>query len=159
MGVLTGDDRTTGSSGGMIFEDPVSSVGQVFIPITYWSCRCDKSMQDITNSANYHRNTGLVYPTQVQVAIRVEGLVRGRFRLQTVPGTIIRAMFSGEIIPEISLYVRLDYKFGTGQFHITGLEMDNPIDDIVNYECRITSYGLFVPTTSAWTPPVSEPFF
>lgn len=153
MPMLEGDDRVTGSSGGITFENTRVGSGPIFIPVTSWSVRCEKFFQDTTNSANYHWQSSLVYPTQSPCAARVEGEIEGRFRLSTIPYTILASLFDGSTTGYvISLYITQDYLFGIGMFLVSHFATGIPHDDVVNFSSRIISYGPFEVNTSPWVP-------
>ncbi len=152
MPMLYGDDRIVGTGGFVFYEDPAGGIPSVEIPVLGWSVRCQKFFQDATNSANYESTSELVHPTRYQVAVLVEGSLRGMFRLSRIPPTLVSAMFSGEIIATIALYFNEQYEFGEGFFHVSDMEISSPIDGAVTFNCRIMSHGFFEVNTASWIP-------
>lgn len=138
-------DRLTGKAGFLTYEDEedTTSTVPIDIPLTSWSVRIVKSFQDKTSSENYDSETNLIYPKQVEVAVATEGVITGRFRLSVIPVTFIAAMYSGDIVPKISLYFTPTEKLGSGYFSVADFDTEVPQDDTVNFTCRIISYGKF----------------
>jgi hypothetical protein len=147
-------DRLTGKAGFLTYEDEedTTSTVPIDIPLTSWSVRIVKSFQDKTSSENYDSETNLIYPKQVEVAVATEGVITGRFRLSVIPVTFIAAMYSGDIVPKISLYFTPTEKLGSGYFSVADFDTEVPQDDTVNFTCRIISYGKFQTETTAYIP-------
>ena len=136
-------DRLTGKAGFLTYEDEedTTSTVPIDIPLTSWSVRIVKSFQDKTSSENYDSETNLIYPKQVEVAVATEGVITGRFRLSVIPVTFIAAMYSGDIVPKISLYFTPTEKLGSGYFSVADFDTEVPQDDTVNFTCRTISDG------------------
>lgn len=143
------DDRISGKQGIVLWGGaPTSNPSQppgVILPVTNWSPKVTKMHRDLTSSIQYDSNSQLVWPIRIPEAILIEIDIEGRFRLNTVPQTILKVLFEGDnsnTIVQVALYLNPTNCFCNGYFSIESFSMSIPMDDIVNYVATIKSYGV-----------------
>lgn len=154
--MLNGDDRPIGKTGYMTFERENITLEPVRIPLTLWSLRSRKSLQDTTNSANYDPKSNLVYPTHSASAVATEGEIRGRLRISVVPSTIIESLYSGGAVPKLTFYVNPQFKYGSGYFLVSDFATESPYDGSVDFSASIRGYGFFDVNVSPWSGETEE---
>ena len=157
------DDRISGKQGIVLWGGaPTSNPAQpprTGIPVTNWSPKVNKAHRDLTSTIQYDPNSQLVWPIRIAEAIIIEIDIEGRFRLNTVPTTILQALFrddNNNSIVQVALYLTPTNRFCNGYFTIESFSMGVPMDGIVSYVATIKSYGVL--DLGPYAEPDDEPY-
>ena len=127
-------DRIAGVAGYVVYNGAT-------LPITKWSGAIERKLADSTDTGDYNLTANIIGPTQIPVTARVNVDVEGRFRKSATPGLIAFAL-SGNLSVTGTLGLDASTVFCTGNFDMSNLSVDLPVDDVVTFKCTLMSNGL-----------------
>ncbi len=122
------------------------SVGGVRIYKSKISAKINTKLADVTDDANYDPATDMIYTAQLKVAVGVELSVEGYYRKDSTPSTVIASAFDGSTGPKaVAFAVGTGYSHFSGNYDLSDLSIDAPVDDVVKISFTLKSNGIVTP--------------
>ena len=115
------------------------------IPITKLNLKAARENADATDSGDYNATNDIIFPTQLPVSTQVTASIEGRFRKSAVPSQLWAQVFTGLTAVPCTFGADLQSLHGHGNFDISNIEIDSPVNDTCTYTAEIVSNGQFYP--------------
>lgn len=129
-------DKATGTQSYLI-------INQNLIPITKYTSSADRKMADTTDTSNYDPQSGLIWPSQLDVSATIDVAVEFKYSRSRTPSGVMTPCFTNSGPFPVTLGLDAGTIIGSGMANMTNLKIDVPYDDTVTGTCNLKANGVW----------------
>jgi hypothetical protein len=119
-----------------------ATVTGVAIPLTQWSCKWDKSLQDTTSTSSYDGTTQQTWQEQLPGILRGEGSIQAHWDASSTPSSITNRI---KLDPTVALVFSVDQTtvYASGNADLSDVEVTLNVDGTVDMTANFKTNGVW----------------